>query len=54
MPFLAAARRRVITAVTDPRPARAGQPEQQRKVEAFAALPHARDWTRDLYKEWNA
>jgi glycosyltransferase involved in cell wall biosynthesis len=54
MPFLAAARRRVITAVTDPETRKRWAAEQQRKVEAFAALPHARAWTRDLYKEWNA
>jgi hypothetical protein len=44
----------VITAVTDPETRKRWAAEQQRKVEAFAALPHARAWTRDLYKEWNA
>ncbi|RBY86574.1 glycosyltransferase [Blastococcus sp. TF02A-30] len=54
LPFLAAARERVITAVTDPEQRARWAAEQQRKVQAFAALPHAREWTRDLYKEWNA
>jgi glycosyltransferase involved in cell wall biosynthesis len=54
MPFLAAARKRVVTAVTDPETRKRWADEQQRKVEAFAALPRARAWTRDLYKEWNA
>jgi glycosyltransferase involved in cell wall biosynthesis len=54
LPFLAAARERVIAAVTDPGKRAQWTAEQQRKVEAFAKLPHARAWTRDLYKEWNA
>jgi glycosyltransferase involved in cell wall biosynthesis len=54
LPFLSAARERVITAVTDPATRKRWAAEQQRKVEAFAALPHARAWTRDLYKKWNA
>ncbi len=54
LPFLAAARQRVITAVTDPETRKRWAAEQQRKVEAFAALPHAREWARDLYKEWNS
>jgi glycosyltransferase involved in cell wall biosynthesis len=54
LPFLSAARERVLTAVTDPA-RRAGWAEQQRqKAAAFAELPHARAWTRDLYREWNA
>jgi hypothetical protein len=44
----------VIAAVTDPGKRAKWTAEQQRKVEAFAKLPHARAWTRDLYKEWNA
>ncbi len=27
---------------------------QHAKVAAFAALPRARDWTRDLYERWNS
>jgi hypothetical protein len=54
LPFLAAARERVITAVTNPGTRARWAAEQRRKVQAFAALPHARTWTRDLYKEWNA
>ncbi|HEY4603349.1 MAG TPA: glycosyltransferase [Blastococcus sp.] len=52
--FLSAARDRVVTAVTDPAARERWAAEQRRKVDAFAALPHARAWTRDLYKEWNA
>jgi glycosyltransferase involved in cell wall biosynthesis len=54
LPFLAAARDRVLVAVSDPEQRARWAAEQQRKVRAFAALPHAREWTRELYKEWNA
>ena len=54
LPFLAAARERVLTAVRDPATRARWADEQHRKVDAFAKLPHARAWLRDLYKEWNA
>lgn len=54
LPFLAAARKKVITAVSDPATRERWAAEQDRKVRAFATLPHAREWTRALYQEWNA
>lgn len=54
LPFLAAARKRVVTAVKDPAQRQRWLAGQRHKVDAFAALPHARAWTRDLYREWNA
>lgn len=52
--FLSAAREAVVTAVTDRARREEWLAEQRRKVTAFAGLPHAREWTHDLYREWNA
>jgi glycosyltransferase involved in cell wall biosynthesis len=52
--FLSVARERVVTAVSDRARRDEWLAEQRRKVTAFADLPHAREWTHDLYREWNA
>jgi glycosyltransferase involved in cell wall biosynthesis len=54
VPFLKAARRTVVAAVTDPVRRERWLTDQRRKVTAFAGLPHAREWTHDLYREWTA
>ena len=53
LPFLSAARSLVVRALTDPAARERWLEEQHRKVAAFDQLPHAREWTRDLYRKWN-
>jgi hypothetical protein len=50
--FLREAERVVIELCDDPERAAALLPLQRARVDAFAALPRARDWTRALYERW--
>lgn len=52
LPFLRAAEDTVISLCEDPDRAARLLLEQRAKVDAFAALPRARDWTRSLYERW--
>jgi glycosyltransferase involved in cell wall biosynthesis len=54
IPFLRSAQKLVVRAVTDAAARERWLDQQHRKVTAFAQLPHARDWTRDLYRKWNS
>ncbi|SEO70786.1 glycosyltransferase [Trujillonella endophytica] len=50
--FLAAAERAVVQLCDDPGLAARLLLQQRSRVDAFAALPRARDWTRALYERW--
>jgi hypothetical protein len=50
--FLREAERVVVGLSDDPGLAARLLPQQHAQVEAFAALPRARDWTRALYERW--
>lgn len=52
MDFLRQAERVVVELCDDPERAAALLPLQRARVDAFAALPRARDWTRALYERW--
>lgn len=50
--FLGEAERKIVELCDDPELAARLLLRQRSRVEAFAALPRARDWTRDLYERW--
>ncbi|MGY1662193.1 glycosyltransferase [Geodermatophilus sp. SYSU D00705] len=52
LPFLRAAERTLISLCEDDELTRRLLREQRAQVDAFAALPRARDWTRSLYERW--
>ncbi|GHE10626.1 glycosyltransferase [Klenkia taihuensis] len=53
-PLLARTADLVAGLVEDPARLASLRSAQHAKVAAFAALPRARDWTRDLYERWNS
>ncbi|MEI4272121.1 glycosyltransferase [Klenkia sp. LSe6-5] len=53
-PLLAQTTDLVVDLARDPDRLAALRAAQHDKVAAFAALPRARDWTRDLYERWNS
>ncbi|HEX7302903.1 glycosyltransferase [Lentzea sp.] len=50
--FVQAAAARIRTMMTSPDQRKTWLDEQAAKAEAFAKLPRAEDWTRDLYQGW--
>ncbi|MGW4208311.1 glycosyltransferase [Lentzea sp. NPDC004789] len=50
--FIQAAAARIRTMMTSPDQRKTWLDEQAAKAEAFAKLPRAEDWTRDLYQGW--
>lgn len=50
--FVQAAAARIRTMMTSPDQRKTWLDEQASKAEAFAKLPRAEDWTRDLYQGW--
>lgn len=50
--FLQKAERTVATLLDDPARTAELLDQQHQRVSAFAALPDARDWTRELYERW--
>jgi len=51
-PFVQAAAARIRTMMTSPEQRKTWLDEQAAKAGAFAKLPRAEDWTRDLYQGW--
>lgn len=51
-PFIRTAAERITTMMTSPERRASWLREQQDKSAAFAGLPDARSWTRDLYQGW--
>ncbi|MGK5113052.1 MULTISPECIES: glycosyltransferase [unclassified Geodermatophilus] len=52
VPFLRAAERTLVSICEDDAFTTRLLAEQRARVDAFAALPRARDWTRELYERW--
>jgi glycosyltransferase involved in cell wall biosynthesis len=52
VPFLRAAERTLVSLCEDEGRIARLLTEQRARVDAFAALPRARDWTRSLYERW--
>lgn len=52
LPFLQAAEKTITSLLDDPDRTASLLARQHERVAAFAALPRARDWTRDLYERW--
>ncbi|EWC61758.1 Glycosyltransferase [Actinokineospora spheciospongiae] len=53
-PFIRTAAARIGTMMDSPEQRERWLVEQRRKSAAFAALPDARSWVRDLYRGWNS